>query len=388
MSSIDWLITYRWAILFYLIVGIIVFLNRQKFEKQGIIYLLRTKLGLRMMDQIALKHKQIVRILGISAVGFAFMGMATIIILLIEFISKYFTTELKTVGISPVVPGFPIAGTGLVFPLVLGWICLFIVMVIHEFSHGIVARAYQIPVRSSGLVFIGPVLGAFVEPDEKQMSKRPQHEQLAVFAAGPVSNIAFAVLLVIISSFILSPLLSAMTYSDGIKIVVNPDTPAKEAGLKTGDIIYEINGVKASNTTYFDAAAAQLRPGDNVKLVTSSGNFMLVAATHPQIPIKGYIGISRTENRVPYVQYSFIHSFLLWLQSELIFWLNFVNVAIGLINLLPIYITDGARMVKIAFENAFAKEKARRYWVFANNMCLLMLFLMIAIPLGKMILSA
>ena len=44
---------------------------------------------------------------------------------------------------------------------------LAIVAIPHEFAHGIFARLNNLRVKSSGFALFGPILAAFVEPDEK-----------------------------------------------------------------------------------------------------------------------------------------------------------------------------------------------------------------------------
>ena len=46
-----------------------------------------------------------------------------------------------------------IPGINPYLPIIYGWIAIFIGLVIHELSHGVIARAVDIPVRSSGIMF-------------------------------------------------------------------------------------------------------------------------------------------------------------------------------------------------------------------------------------------
>src|SRR3989338_644264 len=92
----------------------------------------------------------------------------------------------------------------------LHWIIsLFIIAIIHEFSHGVIARVYNIKIKSSGFAFLGPIPAAFVEPDEKKMEKSSAKAQLSILAAGSFSNILLA-LLVILILFFVSPFTNSL----------------------------------------------------------------------------------------------------------------------------------------------------------------------------------
>ncbi|NTV24485.1 MAG: metalloprotease, partial [Nanoarchaeota archaeon] len=159
------LIDSQWVILFYSTLFLLIYLNRNKFDRQGIAFILRTKLGLGLMDKVGSRARLIVKIFGYVALAVAYLGFLFITYLLVSLAFKVVTVP-GTPGASLVLPGLEIAGLG-TFPLIIGWISLLIIMVVHEFSHGVVARAYKIKIKSSGIAFIGPIPGAFVEPDEE-----------------------------------------------------------------------------------------------------------------------------------------------------------------------------------------------------------------------------
>ena len=63
-----------------------------------------------------------------------------------------------------------IPGINPYLPIIYGWIAIFIGLVIHELSHGVIARAVDIPVRSSGIMFfLFLPIGAFVEVDDTKL---------------------------------------------------------------------------------------------------------------------------------------------------------------------------------------------------------------------------
>src|SRR5437773_3083552 len=80
-------------------------------------------------------------------------------------------------GINPIIPvGYGIFG-------------LAVAIILHEFSHGILARVAKIRIRSLGLIFLIFPIGAFVEPEEEELRALPRRDRARLFAAGPAMNI-------------------------------------------------------------------------------------------------------------------------------------------------------------------------------------------------------
>jgi len=95
------------------------------------------------------------------------------------------STKAPSAGVQLVIPGVTI-------PLWYGLIGLIVVMVVHELSHGVVARAEKLRLKSVGLVLFAVIPGAFVEPDEDELKKAPLLSRLRVYAAGSMANIVVA----------------------------------------------------------------------------------------------------------------------------------------------------------------------------------------------------
>ena len=69
----------------------------------------------------------------------------------------------------------------------------------------------------------------------------------------------------------------------GVVVVkVEPDSPAEEAGLKTGDIVQEVDRQKIANLNEFNKAAAKVSPSDTVLLFVNRGGKKFYAALSPQ----------------------------------------------------------------------------------------------------------
>jgi len=63
-------------------------------------------------------------------------------------------------------------------------VALAIVAIAHEFSHGVFMKLFKVKIKSTGLVFLGPILGAFVEEGKSSFHKKGKLEQMTVLGAG------------------------------------------------------------------------------------------------------------------------------------------------------------------------------------------------------------
>ena len=162
-SVADFVVRNRVVVLFYLVVALLVFLFRRKFKFYAkVIAMYRTTFGISFMDGIAPRHTELVRLFGYISVGVGFVGMFFIVFSLFQGVYNFFAVPNSPPAVAPILPGVRIPGVSFFIPLVKGVIAIFVVALIHEFAHGIVARAHGISVKSTGLALVGPFFAAFV----------------------------------------------------------------------------------------------------------------------------------------------------------------------------------------------------------------------------------
>ena len=93
-------------------------------------------------------------------------------------------------------PGAAFILPGINLPFFEAIFALAIMLIVHEASHGLLARVGKIKLDSAGLVFFGFLpMGAFIDPDEKQLKKTDMHTQNRVLVAGSASNFATSIAL-------------------------------------------------------------------------------------------------------------------------------------------------------------------------------------------------
>jgi len=351
------------AVIFYGILLIFFLKNRSKFEIQGkIIALYKTKIGIRLMNWLARKWRRFFIFLGYTGIFVGFLGMIMIFYTLLKGAIDIFLVPDAPPVLAPVFPGVSLPG----LPVLGFWhwiIAIFFVAIVHEFAHGIITKSHDVKVKSSGFAFMGPILAAFVEPDEKSLERKPKKAQLSVLAAGPFSNIIFGVLILLLLQFFITPFSASLYEYSGVQVFdLDKGYPAELAGLTSGENLLEINGINIDTLEEFQDNLQDLKPGDKVEIKTDLSEYILFAEQNPDDKNKGYLGIrvnaaeQTVKEEVSNKYGSWFTPTVSWVRL-LVYWLFIVNVGVGLFNLLPWGPLDGGRMFYVASLIFFKKKR-------------------------------
>ena len=208
-------------VLFVLFVSIFLYRNRKNLKKEGLLFLYKTKWGIKLIDKTAKTFPKTLKALSYVSISVGYLLMAGMLYLFGKIVYIYVTMpsvirEIKVPPIMPLIPYLPQAFKLDFLPpfYFIYWIVILAVIAItHEFAHGIFMRRYNIKIKSTGFgffpFFLPVFLAAFVEQDEKSMIKASKFQQKAVLAAGTFANILTAVLffgiLVLFFSFAFTP---------------------------------------------------------------------------------------------------------------------------------------------------------------------------------------
>ncbi len=223
----------------YVPIWIWVWRNPEKAEryhlcKYGPCIMIRTQLGMKTMDRLA-KYPRFWSAFGffskvVSAVLF-FLMMYMLIVALLAVPSRIASGSSIGIEYALAIPGF-----NPILPLSYGVVALVFAMVVHELGHGIQARANGARVDSSGLLYGVVPLGAFVEPNEEDMSKKPRKAQLDMYTAGISVNTVFAIVAILLLAGCCSAIHT--DYSDNAGVYrVDADSPALIAGIPASALI-------------------------------------------------------------------------------------------------------------------------------------------------------
>ena len=334
---------------------------KEKFTIQAkFIALYKTKLGLNLMNVISKKFPRLLKWISYVGVYVSFAGMGFILYVIIKETIKLVFVPGTAPALAPVLPGIEIPGV----PALSFWhwiVTIFIAATIHEFAHGVVARLHKVKVKSSGFAFMGPILAAFVEPDEKTLVKKSKMQQLSVFAAGPFSNIILGFLVLLVMLFLFAPLVSNIYVGEGITVnSVLEGYPMEASGVEVPFTITQINGEDTLDVVEFANVTSKLKPGDEVILITDKGKYIVETTVNPDNNESAFFGISGlVQEQSVKEEYSYLEGWegvISWI-SMLLMWLFMINIGIGLFNLLPLGPVDGGRMFYVLFLGIFKDEK-------------------------------
>lgn len=297
-------------------------------------------------------------------------------------------------GVSPLLPGlsqagelgFFFPGLDIFIPLWSGLIAIIILLVSHEFSHGILARVQGMKVNSMGLLTFGILpIGAFVEPDEKLLEGRKSEEKMRVYTMGSFANLVVAMLAAILT-VALSLQTAAMVEAGGVEIAsVQKGLPAEV--FSSGTVIQSVNGVPVTSLEAYLNESRKIAPGGNMTLVTDKGEYTLVSVPNPQNASLAYLGFNlRTHATLKksLAGQELLFGVLIWLISTLgiIFFFN-LNVAI--VNLLPVLPFDGYKMFEELMKSFRIPPAARKKVTNAVVLLVIVLLVLNALPLGNII---
>jgi membrane-associated protease RseP (regulator of RpoE activity) len=391
------------ALLFLLVLSIFLLRNKEKIKIQKIVFpflymiLYKAKWGIKSMDNIAKKHPRFVKIFSSSSIYLGILGMILIFSMLSYNFVKIILTPTTMSGVAIAQP-FVKTSFGSPFfyiPFSYFIIAIFIIATIHEFSHGVVARYFRVKIKSSGFAFFAiliPILpAAFVEPEDKEIKKLKAKQQMAIFAAGPMSNIFLAVIIFLLMSGINTSLnnvtdnsiliLNYTTYSGD---EINGMYPAQKANVSLGDKLVMLDNTSITSINDFVNFMDNTKSNQQILLTTNSSSYNLTLDSHPQNSENGYLGLIATNHNEYTEEFkekylSFI-PLLEWFLGLIIILFLF-NLGVGLMNLAPIGGLDGGQMILAFLKTKYSEKEAISIWSRISTLTLIILLGNILLPM-------
>ena len=256
-------------------------------------------------------------------------------------VQDYALGHVPTPGIAPLIPGVQIEGSPISIPVhaIFG---LIVLIVVHEMAHGIVARLEGIKVKSLGLLTAGIFpIGAFTEPDEKQLKKAEARKRMRVFSVGSMSNFLFGILFLCLflgslsvaqPKFVQDPTSIVPSYMPWSKEYINY---LQVFYVENNSVAYKAGFTNETKIYNIDIAFSPRQPFAEETFVTNQGNITM------QRNSSGYFGFSYTISKnTDYPPAVLFEKYFI----ESIFWIFILNFLVGVINYMPFFIFDGARI--------------------------------------------
>ena len=235
----------------------------------GVILMVRSKRGLKLLDK-TVKPRGFWRFYGEVSLWVCIFSMLMVgLLMIIAFITAIVTppqtpppsaSELVAIpGLNPVIP--------------LGWgaLAFIVALVIHEFGHGLQARAHGMRIRAFGLLQLGPLpLGAFAEPQYEELTNAPSKERMRMFAAGPATNIFAAIVCLMFLGGLAGQFVAS---DDGVHVRgIVQEEGAYNAGLEPWDTIQSIDGQAVTNVDDFYDIMAVYSANDTIAITVMHQN--------------------------------------------------------------------------------------------------------------------
>ncbi len=360
--------------LFVVFLSIFLFVKRKKVEIQGsfpFLYMIlyKTSFGLDKMKEWSRKHPKIFSFLSRYSI---FIGISGIFVSIFMMIWGVFYIVKNNIGSGGglVLPIQTKSGMNGVIPIfyVPFWywiLALFVLVVVHEFAHGVIAEKHRVKVKSSGFAFgalLLPIMpAAFVEPDEKKLKKAKPITQIAVFGAGSASNFLFGFLFLLVWMFLLVPFVTSTMTTGGIFF----SNVMNQSGLNNYNVssgyLVGINNftdknnmlVKIQNFSVNQTINVTIRNLNNVTKTYTIKTFAdkrnssraMIGISGIHFILKDKKGFERLGNLPLYIE-------------KLFYYLWILNLGIGIMNLLPLWITDGGQITRVLLETKLKKKLA------------------------------
>ncbi len=234
-------------------------LERRSMSLFGPIIMWRTRKGRDFIEKLA-STERVWTVFGKVSLWICAGAMATMMLLLV-WQAVVIIPQVEEAPSPALIVGIP--GINPVIPVGYGILGLAVAMVAHEFAHGIMTRHGKMGVKSLGLLFLVFPIGAFVEPDEKQLEATTRSKRSKVFAAGPASNLILAVITLSLFSGVMMS--SVEPVHDGALVIgVVADSPVEVAGITPYSVIESVDGERIESSGDLNDRAAD--PGSSVSV--------------------------------------------------------------------------------------------------------------------------
>lgn len=286
--------------------------------------------------------------------GLLAFGVASLIIQAMNIL----TVPGSTAGAALIVPGVTI-------PFWEGLIAIIVAATVHEIAHGVLAMVEKLEVKNSGAILFGVLpIGAFVEPNEQKLARMEIQQKRRILIAGTTSNFLVFMVVGILANFLWAPFV--LGFADGVKITGITKDAAAAGILMEGDLIKSIDGISVTNLEELRNHLKGKGEGDAISLSTAAGLKTFTLGKD------GKMGVTLETH---YAGDGVLIGIMLFFTGVLGF-IILINLALAVINLVPIFLTDGYRLVFEEARELFPSREdslAKRIAIVAGALSVLLL---------------
>ena len=328
------------TIAFLIFIIILAVKDRKNIEFKYGIFMRKMQRGKKWIYDVGDKHKKFFSIFGLAAITVGIIASLVSFYFILQSSYTILTSPGQSrPGLQPIIPSVPstaVCTYALCVPFWYWIIGVMVVLLSHELSHAFVSRAENIRIKSFGLLSLLILPGAFVEPDEKQLKKSSSLTKLKIYAAGSFANI----IIFAVATALSIAMFQTLYVENGVHFQsLIEGSPAMKAEMK--GIITGINGQKVLNINDFREIIGSIPVGKPVNITTTEATYKFVTAANPENKTTSFIGIANPSNSFGVAPtFGMVAGSIEWMY-QLLVWVAFLNIGIGLVNLLPIKPLDG-----------------------------------------------
>ena len=348
------------VVAFFAVLGLLIYKDRKNMEFHTLMVMRRTERFKTLIDRIANISPRFWKAAAVLGILMAIYVMFYGSFLLLSTAGSVLLGLIKQPALQLILPSPTATGaSGPGYMLIPFWfwiITICSILVPHELMHGIVARAEKIRLKSVGLMLLAIFPGAFVEPDERQLQKAKLLTRLRIFAAGSFANFSTALIIIGLFAFLIWP----VVFGTGIILETVADgSPAALAGLASGQLVTQVNS-KPITSSYWEFTGGRgylyeevgaVSVGDTVSLVADGKSYVMEAAKNAETGA-AYIGVTYTPvmslPAKPFFEVANLFA-MIWVFS----------LAVGMVNILPIYPLDGGLMFEAVAKKYLKNRRAK-----------------------------
>ncbi len=340
--------------------------DRKNIEfKYGVI-IRRTERGKKWIEKFGEKHRKFFSYFGLAAIVFGIVASIISMYFLIQSTYNILARpDIAKPGVQFIIPKVPseaVCNNALCVPFWYWIIGILTVLFSHELSHAMVARAEKIRIKSFGILSLVVLPGAFVEPSEAQLKRSKTLTKLKIFAAGSFGNLIVVLLstLVVFAIFFVTDSTIAAAGVDFSR--ATPRMPAALSGLS--GTITEVDGTAVRTLEEFILLMNATKPGDAVEIRTTTGTYTINTVASEEDPPRSVIGIENVTTKLVYKGVlsrlgepaPAVIGVINWI-INLFIWMNFLNLGVGMVNLLPIKPLDGGLIYEELLDRYLTNHK-------------------------------
>lgn len=190
-------------------------------------------------------------------------------------------------------------------PVLYGIIGIVVAIVVHEGTHGVIARRLKLPVKSTGLLFFLIVpIGAFVEIDEKLIQKLRARDSGRIMAGGPGSNVIVGAIALILLIVLLGGLVPH-SFSGVYVFQITSPSPAdqlhSQGHLQAGDLITAVNGTQVTSQGALSSYMSHTQPNETLQITVDHqgqlNTYSITLGTNPSNRSIGLIGVGEVTSQ-------------------------------------------------------------------------------------------